>query len=63
MISRFYKFFSKYKKTIYCNKKYCSISNHIYKPRDINWVEQNRMLKDLRQKQQGQPEKTVWWSI
>ena len=31
--------------------------------RDIDWAKQNKMLRDLRWKQRGQPEKTVWWSI
>lgn len=30
---------------------------------DIDWAKQNKMLRDLRWKQRGQPEKTVWWSI
>ena len=30
---------------------------------DIDWAKQNKMLADLRWKQRGQPEKTVWWSI
>ena len=29
---------------------------------DIDWAEQNKMLRELRWKQRGQPEKTVWWS-
>ena len=63
MISRFYKYFSKYRKTIYCHKEYCSISNHVYKQRDIDWAKQNKMLRELRWKQRGEPTKTVWWSI
>ena len=30
---------------------------------DIDWAEQNKMLKDLRWKQRGQPVKAEWWSI
>ena len=30
---------------------------------DIDWAKQNKMLKELRLKQRGQPIKTVWWSI
>ena len=30
---------------------------------DIDWAKQNKMLRELRWKQRGQPEKTVWWSI
>ena len=30
---------------------------------DIDWAEQNKMLRELRWKQRGQPVKTVWWSI
>ena len=30
---------------------------------DIDWAKQNKMLRDLRWKQRGEPEKTVWWSI
>ena len=30
---------------------------------DINWPEQNKMLRDLRWKQRGQPIKNEWWSI
>jgi len=30
---------------------------------DIDWAKQNKMLRELRWKQRGEPEKTVWWSI
>jgi len=30
---------------------------------DIDWAKQNKMLRDARWEQRGQPEKTVWWSI
>jgi hypothetical protein len=30
---------------------------------DIDWAKQNKMLRELRWKQRGEPVKTVWWSI
>ena len=33
------------------------------KSTDIDWAEQNKMLRELRWKQRGQPIKNEWWSI
>jgi len=33
------------------------------KSNDIDWAKENKMLRDLRWKQRGEPVKTVWWSI
>ena len=30
---------------------------------DIDWAKQNKMLRDLRWKQRGQPIQAEWWSI
>ena len=33
------------------------------KSSDIDWAKENKMLRDLRWKQRGQPIKNEWWSI
>ena len=38
-------------------------SDSQHSDRDIDWAKQNKMLRDLRWKQRGQPVKTEWWSI
>ena len=40
-----------------------SEDNETQSSTDVNWTEQNKMLRDLRWKQRGQPTKNEWWSI